>query len=155
MIYYKSSTTKHFYTYPNMQMPRLKKIETLEAPKALGPYSQGVSTTNLQGHDLIFVSGMLPIDPSTGIMLQGDIRLLTRQVILNLSAVLNAGGSHLRNVLKVDVFLIDLKNDFALMNEEYAVWFTGNPSPARQTIQVSALPLHARVEISCIAIGND
>lgn len=128
----------------------MTKIETTEAPPASGPYSQGISVST-QDQRLIFVSGMLPIEPTVGKMIEGDIRLLTRQVIMNLDAVLRAGGSHLHNVVRVEVFLIDLKTDFVGMNEEYAIWFTGQVAPARQTIQVAALPLGSRIEMSCIA----
>jgi 2-iminobutanoate/2-iminopropanoate deaminase len=128
----------------------IKKVETTEAPAAIGPYSQAV----LVPPNLVFVSGMLPIDPTLNRMIEGDIRLLTRQVIINLEAVLKGAGSHLHNVVKTEIFLIDLANDFAGMNAEYAVWFTGQVAPARQTIQVAKLPLNSRIEISCIAVIN-
>ncbi len=133
----------------------LNRIETTEAPKALGPYSQGVYVTSLGGQKLIFVSGMLPIDPSNGKLMEGEIKLLTRRVILNLEAILKAGGSNLHDVVRTDVFLKDLKQDFTSMNEEYAQWFTGQVAPARQTIQVADLPLGARIEISCIAVVKE
>lgn len=130
----------------------LQKIETLNAPKALGPYSQGVS---VQGSSrLVFVSGQLPIDPKTGKLIEGDIKALTKQVIDNLEAVLTEAGSSLDLVVRSDVFLKDLK-DFAAMNEEYAKRFTGNTTPARQTIQVADLPMGSPIEISCIAVKND
>ena len=128
-----------------------KKIDTAEAPKAFGPYSQGIVVS--QSATLLFLSGMLPLDPS-GKMIDGNIRQLTRQVIVNLEAVLRAGNSSLHQVVRTEVFLIDLKNDFEGMNEEYAIWFTGQVAPARQTIQVAALPRGSRIEISCIALGN-
>ena len=127
----------------------LNKIETPDAPKALGPYSQGIALNSRQ--DLIFVSGQLPIDPKTGKLIVGDIRLLTKQVIDNLDAVLRAGGSRLDLVVRTDVFLKDLK-DFAAMNEEYAKRFIGSTPPARQTIQVADLPMGSQIEISCIAV---
>lgn len=123
----------------------LKKIETANAPKALGPYSQGVASGSL-----LFVSGQLPIDPKTGKLIEGDIKALTKQVIDNLEAVLKEGGSGLELVLRTDVFLKDLK-DFAAMNEEYAKRFNGSVTPARQTIQAAALPMGSSIEISCIA----
>lgn len=126
-----------------------RKIQTEQAPKAVGPYSQGVSVS--EGHTLHFVSGQLPLDPKTGKLIEGDIRLATRQVIDNLEAILHAAGSSLNDVIRTDIFLIDLKRDFAVMNEEYATRFKGDVVPARQTIQVAALPLGAMVEISCIA----
>ncbi|MFQ5730307.1 MAG: Rid family hydrolase [Waddliaceae bacterium] len=100
---------------------------------------------------MLFVSGQLPIDPKTGEMVAGDIRLLTRQVVDNLEAILRAGGSSLQQVLRVDIFLIDLKEDFVAMNEEYAKRFKGPNFPARQTVQVSALPLGSSIEMSCVA----
>lgn len=133
----------------------LQRIETTEAPKAFGPYSQGVTATLSVGQKLIFVSGMLPMDPMTGKLLEGDIKLLTRQVIMNLEAVLKAGNSSLHNVVRTDIFLKDMKNDFSSMNEEYAQWFTSQTAPARQTVQISELPLGSRIEISCIAVANE
>lgn len=130
----------------------LHKIETLNAPKALGPYSQGVFVNG--GNILIFVSGQLPIDPKTGKLIEGDIKALTKQVIDNLEAVLMEAGSRLDLVVRSDVFLKDLK-DFAAMNEEYAKRFTGKIAPARQTIQVADLPMGSPIEISCIAVTNE
>lgn len=127
----------------------IKRLETSEAPLALGPYSQGIATTN--GHSLVFVSGQLPIDPKTGKIIAGDIGAMTKQVIDNLEAILRAGGSSLDLVVRADVFLTDLKN-FAAMNEEYGKRFSGEVAPARQTIQVAALPMGAPIEISCIAV---
>lgn len=101
---------------------------------------------------LIFVSGQLPIDPETGKLIEGDIKTLTKRVIDNLEAILQAAGSSLQQVVRTDVFLKDLKRDFAGMNEEYAKRFTHSAAPARQTIQVAELPLGALVEISCIAL---
>jgi 2-iminobutanoate/2-iminopropanoate deaminase len=126
----------------------IKKVETPGAPKALGPYSQGIIAG--KGESLVFVSGQLPIDPGTGKLVEGDIRIFTKQVIDNLEAILLAAGSSLELVVRTDVFLKDLKN-FSMMNEEYAKRF-GQPAPARQTIQVSDLPLGAPIEISCIAV---
>lgn len=134
--------------------PKITKITTSEAPQA-GPYSQGVSVSTIGNQRLLFVSGMLPIEPATGKLMEGDIRLLTRQVIMNLNAVLQAGGSHLHHVVRTDVFLKSLKDDFAGMNDEYAIWFSGRVAPARQTIQVAELPLGSRIEISCIALAID
>lgn len=130
----------------------MKKINTDDAPQAIGPYSQGVSVSLKPNQNFIFVSGMLPVDPKTGKMVEGDITFLTRQVLTNLKAVLEASGCQLHDVVRTDVFLADLKQDFPGMNEEYAQWFTGPVTPARQTIQPSALPMGARIEISCIAI---
>jgi 2-iminobutanoate/2-iminopropanoate deaminase len=127
----------------------LRKIETTNAPKALGPYSQAIeaSATN----SMMFVSGQLPIDPATGKLIEGDIKALTKQVIANLEAILSESGYNLSSVVRTDVFLQDLK-DFAAFNEEYARYFQGNITPARQKIQVAALPLGSPIEISCIAV---
>jgi 2-iminobutanoate/2-iminopropanoate deaminase len=125
----------------------MRKIETSNAPEALGPYSQAISLQNL-----IFVSGQLPIDPKTRLMIEGDIKSLTKQVIMNLEAILAAAGSSLSKVVRTEVFLKDLKRDFAAMNEEYAVHFGKLAAPpARQTIEVSGLPMGSLIEISCIA----
>lgn len=131
-----------------MTLP-FKKLETSEAPLALGPYSQGTAVVN--GSGLLFVSGQLPIDPKTGKLISGDIKVLTRQVIDNLEAILRSGGSSLELVVRAEVFMTDLK-DFSGMNEEYGKRFKGPVTPARQTIQVAALPLGSPIEISCIAV---
>lgn len=127
----------------------LRKIETEKAPRALGPYSQGIALN--EAKPLVFVSGQLPIDPKTGKLVQGDIKLLTKQVIDNLEAVLQESGSNLDHVVRTEVFLKDLK-EFAAMNEEYAKRFKGEMTPARQTIQVADLPMGSPIEISCIAV---
>ena len=115
----------------------VKKITTDKAPAAIGPYSQGVV---VEGNPtLIYVSGQLPIDPNTGAMIQGDIKALTKQVLDNLEAILLASSSSLQKVLRVEVFLTDLKRDFQGMNEEYAKRFNPQVPPARQTVQVAAL----------------
>lgn len=126
-------------------MARIKKLETSEAPGAVGPYSQG---TEIDG--FIFVSGQLPVDPKTRQMVDEDIKVQTDRVIENLKAVLRAAGSDLSQVVRCDVFLKDM-NDFKDMNEVYASKFLTNPKPARQAVQVGRLPLDAMVEISCIA----
>jgi len=126
-------------------MTRIKKVETSEAPGAVGPYSQG---TEIDG--FIFVSGQLPVDPKTGQMVEENIRVQTDRVIENLKAVLRAAGSDLGQVVRCDVFLKDM-NDFKDMNEVYASKFLTDPKPARQAVQVGRLPLDALVEISCIA----
>lgn len=129
-----------------------EKVETADAPRAIGPYSQAIFVKAANG--LIFVSGQLPIDPKTGKLREGDIKVLTKQVIDNLEAILKEGGSRLQNVVRTDVFLKDLKKDFAGMNEEYAKRFNGLTAPARQTIQVADLPMGSPVEISCIAFKD-
>lgn len=125
----------------------MEKIQTHAAPQALGPYSQAVKSG-----ELIFVSGQLPINPETGKLLESDIGQQTKLVIQNLEAILKAGGSSLSQVVRCDVFLTNLDN-FKLMNEEYSNHFQGDCPPARQTIQVAALPLGSPIEISCIALA--
>ena len=119
-------------------------IATQNAPKAIGPYSQGIAFG-----DLIFTSGQLPIDPATGKMIEDDIKAATAQVIKNVEAILQEAGSSLDKVLKATVFLKDMAN-FAAMNEAYAEFFGANP-PARTTFQVAKLPMDAAVEIEVIA----
>lgn len=128
----------------------IKKIDTAKAPKAIGPYSQAIKVGS--NSSLLFVSGQLPIDPATGELVTGDIRILTTRVLDNIEAILQAAGSSMNHVVRVDIFLTDLKKDFAPMNEEYGKRFDPANPPARQTIQVSALPKGAVIEISCIAV---
>jgi len=130
----------------------LKKILTEKAPSAIGPYSQAIMVPGYQS--LIFVSGQLPIDPKTGELIVGDIKELTKQTLDNIEAILKASSSSLQNVVKTEVFLKDLKKDFAGMNEEYAKHFDIETPPARQTIQVADLPKGSPLEISCIAVSN-
>lgn len=126
------------------------KIETKQAPQAIGPYSQAVSV-NVTNSQLLFVSGQLPVDPATGKLVDGDIKEATRQVLDNLEAILIAASSSLNSIVRVDIFLKDL-NDFSKVNEEYTRRFTNAIFPARQTIQVARLPLDASIEVSCIAV---
>ena len=126
----------------------MRKLETEGAPKALGPYSQGI-----EQNGWVFASGQLPIDPATGKMVEGDIKVLTRRVIGNLEAILKNAGLGLADVVRTEVFLTDLSL-FKEMNEEYALHFKGDSPPARQTIQAAALPLGSPIEISCIASGR-
>jgi 2-iminobutanoate/2-iminopropanoate deaminase len=120
-------------------------ISTENAPSAIGPYSQAVKTGNM-----VFVSGQIPIDPATGNFVSDDVAAQTEQVLRNLSAVLEAAGSSLNNVVKTTVFLADM-NDFAVMNEVYAKYFSEN-KPARATVQAARLPRDARVEIEAIGL---
>lgn len=125
-----------------------KKIETVKAPKAIGPYSQAVGA-----HPFLFVSGQLPVDPATGKMVEGDIRVKTRQVLQNIQAILEEAGYQVEDVVRAEIFLMDL-NDFQAVNQVYGELFAGATPPARQTIQVAGLPLGSPVEISCIAIKS-
>ena len=120
-------------------------ILTEKAPGAIGPYSQAVKAGNM-----VFCSGQIPIDPTTGEFVSNNVAEQTHQVLINLSAVLEAAGTSLNNVVKTTVFLADM-NDFTAMNEIYAEFFSDN-KPARATVQAARLPRDARVEIDCIAI---
>lgn len=126
-----------------------KAIETDRAPKAIGPYSQGVILPAAK--QLVFVSGQLPREPKDGQLVSGDIRNQTNLVIDNIEAILEEAGSSLEHVVRVEIFLKDLKGDFQAVNEVYAQRFVGVPTPARQTVQVSELPAGSPIEISCIA----
>jgi 2-iminobutanoate/2-iminopropanoate deaminase len=120
-------------------------ISTENAPGAIGPYSQAVKAGNF-----VFCSGQIPINPQTGEFVSEDVAEQTRQVLKNLSAVLEAAETNLNNVVKTTVFLADM-NDFAAMNEIYAEFFSEN-KPARATVQAARLPRDARVEIECVAV---
>lgn len=119
-------------------------IKTDKAPAAIGPYSQGIEFDS----KLVFTSGQIPLDPKTGQMVEGDIKVQTKQVLENLKAVLEAGGSNLKKVIKCTVFLADM-NDFAAMNEVYGEYFNQAP-PARSAFQVARLPKDARIEIEAV-----
>jgi len=120
-------------------------ISTENAPSAIGPYSQAVKVGNM-----VFCSGQIPIDPATGEFNSDNVTEQTRQVLQNLSAVLEAAGTNLSNVVKTTVFLVDM-NEFTQMNEVYAEFFSEN-KPARATVQAARLPRDTRVEIDCIAV---
>lgn len=119
-------------------------IASPKAPKAIGPYSAA-----LRAGQLLFVSGQVPLDPDSGMMIDGDIGTQTRQVLQNIGALLEAAGLSLQHVVRTTVFLADM-NDFAAMNETYRTFFA-EPYPARSTIQAARLPRDARVEIDVIA----
>ncbi|MBC7087131.1 MAG: RidA family protein [Tissierellales bacterium] len=121
----------------------IEYISTEKAPKAIGPYSQGIISSGL-----IFTSGQLPIDPSTGELIT-DIKLATRTCLENVKAILEEAGSKLDNVIKVTVFVKDI-NDFSIINEVYGEYFT-NHKPARSLVQVSELPKGGLIEIEAIA----
>lgn len=120
-------------------------VSTENAPGAIGPYSQAIKTNGM-----LFCSGQIPIDPATGEFVEGGVAEQTEQVFKNLTAVLQAGGMDLENVVKTTVFLADM-NDFAAMNEVYGKYFDSN-KPARATVQAARLPRDAKVEIECIAV---
>lgn len=122
----------------------MKSISTKNTPAAIGPYSQAIHMGNL-----VFVSGQIPINPTTGKFAEGDIKELTRQCLTNISNILKEAGSDLNRIVKTTVFLADM-DDFAAMNEVYASFFT-EPFPARSAVAVKTLPKGAKVEIECIA----
>ena len=121
-----------------------KAINTEKAPKAIGPYSQAIQVGNL-----VYTSGQLPINPTTGAFPEGGIKEQTRQSLSNIQAILEEAGLTMSNVVKTTVFLADM-NDFADMNAVYAEFFT-QPYPARSAVAVKTLPKNALVEIEVVA----
>ncbi len=115
------------------------------APEPIGPYSQAVLSGNM-----LFVSGQIAIDRTSGALITGNIPDETRQVMKNLEAVLKAAGMEFSNAVKCSIFLKDM-NNFPVVNEVYGTYFPENP-PARETVEVSRLPKDVNVEISCIAV---
>lgn len=122
-----------------------KQVQTDKAPKAIGPYSQGVIANGF-----VFCSGQIPVDPATSELNTGSIEDQARQVLKNVGAVLEAAGSSYDDVVKCTVFLQDM-NDFAKMNAVYAEFFK-TPYPARAAVQVARLPRDVKVEIEAIAL---
>jgi 2-iminobutanoate/2-iminopropanoate deaminase len=118
-------------------------IHTTEAPKAIGTYSQGIKSDNF-----VFTSGQIPINPQSGELIKGDFKSEVKQVLINLNGVLKGGGSSLQQAIKLTVFLTDLSH-FAQVNEIFDEFFPDNP-PARSAVQVSALPMNARIEIDAV-----
>ena len=127
-------------------MTNIQKIITDKAPAPIGPYSQAV----LVDGKFLYLAGQIPIDPISGKMIEGDVKLQTRQVLKNIEAVLLAAGASFQSVVKTTVFLKDM-NDFAAMNEVYSE-FLSTSAPARSTIEVARLPRDARVEIETVAV---
>ncbi len=121
-----------------------KAVETADAPKAIGPYSQAIVANGF-----VFAAGQVGTDPKTGVLAFG-IEAQLEQTLKNIAAVLKASGSSMENVVKATVFLADI-NDFAKMNEIYGKHFKA-PFPARSTVQVARLPRDAKVEIEVVAI---
>jgi 2-iminobutanoate/2-iminopropanoate deaminase len=119
-------------------------ISSLDAPKAIGPYSQAIKVGNT-----LWLAGQIALEPTTGGMVTGSIQIETTQVMSNIQAVLSAAGMGLEDVVQVQVFLSDL-NDYQAFNELYATYFTENP-PARAVVQAARLPRDAKVEIMMTA----
>ncbi len=123
----------------------MKVIHTENAPKAIGPYSQAIEAGNM-----VFASGQIPIDPSTGNFVEGGIKEQTRMSLTNAQNILREADTDLAHVVKTTVFLSDMDN-FAAMNEVYAEFFS-QPYPARSAVAVKTLPKGALVEVECIAV---
>ncbi|OOP57799.1 MAG: reactive intermediate/imine deaminase [Candidatus Brocadia carolinensis] len=122
-------------------------IATNTAPAAIGPYSQAIRMGNM-----VFLSGQIPLHPATGEIVQGDIKVQTRQVLENLKCILEAAGSSLDKVVKTTIFMKDL-NDYAAVNDVYREYFPHKP-PARAAVQAAKLPRDAGVEIEAIAFSG-
>jgi 2-iminobutanoate/2-iminopropanoate deaminase len=124
----------------------LQKIFTAKAPAPIGPYSQAI----LVDGKFLYLAGQIPLDPKSSKIVEGDIKVQTRQVLKNIEAVLLAAGASFQSVVKTTVFLKDM-NDFAAMNEVYAEYLSIS-APARSTVEVARLPKDARVEIEVVAV---
>jgi len=124
-----------------------KVINTSNAPAPIGPYSQAVVAGGL-----LFVSGQIPSNPATGEIVSGDIKIEAKQVMENIKAILTEAGLDFNHIVKTSIFLTDMGN-FAQVNEVYGTYFT-EQFPARETVQVAALPKNVNVEISVIAINS-
>ncbi|MDD2366910.1 MAG: RidA family protein [Desulfuromonadaceae bacterium] len=125
-----------------MKKPEI--LSTDRAPSAIGPYSQAVKFGNI-----LFCSGQIPLDPDSGEMVVGDIKIQTERVMKNIAAVLSAAETGFDNVIKTTIFLIDMA-DFASVNEVYGIYFPGH-KPARSTVAVKTLPRNALLEIEVVA----
>ncbi|HYO49179.1 MAG TPA: RidA family protein [Chloroflexia bacterium] len=127
-------------------MNNRQRIQTDNAPAAIGPYSQAIKVGNF-----VYTAGQVGLDPATGDLVAGGIKEQTRQALNNITAVLDAAGCSPSDVVKTTVFIMDMA-DFGAMNEVYAGVFGTDDPPARSTVQVAGLPRGARVEIECVAI---
>lgn len=128
-------------------MSQLQAVHTNQAPKAVGAYSQAI-----QHQGMLYTSGQIGLDPQSGNMVADDVSSQAKQVVANLSAVIEAAGGQLNQIVKVTIFLENM-NDFPAVNQIYAAWL-GEHRPARSTVAVAALPLAAKVEMDCIvAVG--
>ncbi len=122
-----------------------KKVQTSEAPGAIGPYSQAIDLG-----DLVFVSGQIPLDPQLGSIVEGGIEAQTEQVMKNIGAILNAAELKYSDVVRAEVFLTNM-DDFSKVNEIYVKYFSTEPKPARFAVGVASLPMQSLVEIAVIA----
>jgi 2-iminobutanoate/2-iminopropanoate deaminase len=130
----------------------IKKIFTSEAPAPIGPYSQAIAVRPPLG-SWLFISGQIALDPATNVMVEGDIKAQTTQVLENIAAILRAAGASFAEVVKVEVFLQRL-GDFNQVNDIYRRYFSADPQPARYVVEVSALPKNAVIEIAVTACLN-
>lgn len=126
----------------------MKRIDSKNAPTAAGPYSQAI-----RAGSFVFFSGQIGLNPKTNLLVKGGVEKETEQTLKNLSEVVKAAKLSFKNMVKVEIFITDMKN-FGKVNEIYAGFFTQDPKPARQTIGVASLPKGASIEISCIAYKN-
>jgi 2-iminobutanoate/2-iminopropanoate deaminase len=126
-------------------MSSLQKVQTDQAPAAIGPYSQAIVANGM-----VFTAGQIALDPASMQLVEGDVVPQTEQVMKNLRAVLREAGADLSSVVKTTVFLRDM-NDFTAMNEVYGRHF-GDHAPARSTVQAAGLPRNCAVEIECVAL---
>lgn len=124
-----------------------KIIATNDAPQAIGPYSQAI-----EAGDFVFTSGMIPIDPATNTLVEGDVKTQARQAISNLKALLEASGSDIDHVVKTVVFIKNM-DDFSSVNEVYSTFFTKD-CPARSCVEVARLPKDVLIEIEAIALKS-
>lgn len=125
-------------------MSEIRKIHTEKAPAAVGPYSQAIEVNGI-----VYSSGQIPLDPATGEIVEGDIRVQTERVMKNLMAVLEAAGTKPENIVKTMCFLADM-GDFAAFNEVYAEYIT--EKPARSCVAVKTLPKNVLCEVEVIAV---
>jgi 2-iminobutanoate/2-iminopropanoate deaminase len=125
-------------------------VRTAHAPAAIGPYSQAVVVPIGEGKRMVFCSGQIALDPATGVLVEGDVVVQTRQALENLGAVLAAADASFANLVRTTIFLADMK-DFAAVNAVYGERFPFDP-PARSTVAAAGLPRNALVEIDAIAI---
>lgn len=123
-----------------------ERIQTENAPAAIGPYSQAIRAGNF-----LYTAGQVGFDPQTGKLVEGGVAEQTRQALENLQAILHAAGCRMNCVVKTTVFLSDMAN-FSEMNDVYAQYFDANYPPARSTVAVAGLPRNALVEIECVAL---
>ncbi len=125
-----------------------KIINTSNAPAPIGPYNQAILSGNT-----LYISGQIPVDPTTGMLVEGDIKKETKQAMENLDAILKEAGMSFEQVVKTTIFLKDM-GQFATVNEVYGAYFNQETAPARETVEVACLPKNVRVEISMIAVND-